>query len=161
MHKIVDEWDKERAIKKSEEAFNSAFEDIFDDDSDFESDSDSGSDSGSDSDSDSASWETFSQVSRVSDAKLILTDTGKDYYSEYILGEIVMLQKEYQKAEELGLDFEWYHQNSWFFDIEPSKTVILYDDVFPHVKNMFVSNHKSYVKNKRVGKRMSDTGFMA
>ena len=158
MHKVVDEWDMERAVKKNEDAFNQAFEDIFDEE---------------DSESDTESWDTVSEnddenenddEDEKDDEDLWSLKSGKDYYSEYILGEIVLLQKAYQKAEELGLDFEWYFQNSWFFDIEPSETVYIEDDVFPHFKNLFISNHKQSVRNKRVGKRVSDktdTGFTA
>jgi hypothetical protein len=137
MHKVVNEWDKERILKKNEEAFNQAFEDIFDE-----------SDEEEEEDSDSDSWETMSGESDM------FPDYNKELYSQYMLEEIKLLQKEYQKAEELGLDFEWYYENSWFFDIEPSKTVYVEDDVFPHFKNLFVSNHKSVMQNKHIGKRV-------
>jgi len=147
MHKVVNEWDKERAVKKNEEAFNQAFEDIFEDEDEDEDE---------ESDTDSDSWDTMSGGT--------MSDYNKELYSQYMLGEIVLLQKSYQKAEELGIDFEWYLQNSWFFEIEPSRTFIIFDDVFPHFKNIFVSNHKNSVRNKRVGARVSaktDTGFTA
>jgi hypothetical protein len=164
MHKVVDEGEKERAIKKNEEAFNQAFDDIFEED-----ESESEYDTDSDTESDTDSWETMSEpdlnpVSCERDFDTWTTASDKDYYSEYMLGEIALLQKAYQKAEELGVDFEWYYQNSWFFDIEPSRTIIIEDDVFPHFKNLFVSNHKQSVRNRRVGKRVSaktDTGFTA
>jgi hypothetical protein len=168
MHKVVDEWDRERAFKKNEDAFNQAFDDIFEE---IESESEFDPDSESDTDSDSESWETDSgsgsepernPVSREHDLWSI--NSEKDYYSEYMLGEIVHLQKAYQKAEELGIDFEWYYQNEWLLEIEPSKTIIIEDDVFPHFKNLFISNHKNSVKKKRVGKRVptkTDSGFTA
>jgi hypothetical protein len=162
MHKVVDEWDRERTVKKCEDAFNQAFDDIFDFEEGSEFDPDSEADSDSDSDSDSwetASWDTQEPEPEPHFAR---NNSEKDYYTEYILGEIVHLQKAYQKAEELGLDFEWYLQNEWLFEIEPSRTVMIEDDVFPHFKNLFVSNHKQSFRNKRVGKRVSaktDTGF--
>ena len=158
MHKIVDAWDRERENQKNESAFNSAFEDIFDDpesESEYESESEDGSESLDQGEGASEG---------ASEGDMWSLKSGRDYYSEYVLGEIVLLQKAYQKAEELGLDFEWYYQNSWFFDIEPAKTIFIEDDVFPHFKNLFVSNHKVSVRNKRVGKRVStktDTGFTA
>lgn len=165
MHKVVDEWDRERALKKNEDAFNKAFDDIFEEDESEYSESEPDTDTDSDSDSwETASWDTqepFPERNPVSRTAWSV-NSEKDYYSEYMLGEIALLQKSYQKAEELGLDFEWYLQNSWFFDIEPSTTVMIEDDVFPHFKNLFVSNHKHSVRNKRVGARVSaktDTGF--
>ena len=137
MHKVAQEWDKERSIQKNEDVFNQVFDDIFEEDSEF------GSDTESEAGSDSNSWETASHENEnENDSEPEREYTNRDYYSEYILGEIVLLQKAYQKAEELGLDFEWYYHNSWFFDIEPSRTVYIEDDVFPHFKNLFVSNHK-------------------
>ena len=162
MHKVVDAWDNERAIKKNEEAFSQAFDDIFDEEDDEEFDSDDDSDV-SDDESETDSWETTSEVSEM-ETKVEVpwkTDT-RDYYSELILGEIKALQKEYQKSEELGVDFEWYHNNWFFFDIEPPGSIIIEDDVFPHFKNLFVSNHKGGLQGKRVGKRVTaktDTSF--
>jgi len=168
MHKVVEEWDEERAVKKNEDAFNKAFDEIFfeedesdtmsintqepvDDEDEYESDT---------------SWETMSISSQEpvddEDETFSWKFQETNVYSNYVLGEIAFLQKEYKKALELGLDFEWYLENSWLFDIEQPKTMYIEDDVFPHLKNLFVSNHKGTTQNKRVGKRVStktDTHF--
>jgi hypothetical protein len=164
MHKVVDAWETERFEKKNEEAFSQAFDDIFE-----AEESDGGSDGNGyhtqeDSDTDS-DWETSSEYdlpSLESEDREDREDRdsefppfrAEDLYSEYVKGEIILLQKEYKKAMELGLDFEWYHENSWFFEIEPPQTVVIEDDVFPHFKNLFVSNHKSVLQGRRVGKRV-------
>jgi hypothetical protein len=172
MHKVVEEWDDERATKKNEDAFNKAFDEIFfDEESDLEDEAEAEAEDESDGDGDdSESWETDTQgsFSDIGEPPVVGDDENKwtfqesSFYSNYILGEIVFLQKEFKKAEELGLDFEWYLENSWLFEIEPSRTMYVEDDIFPHFKNLFVSNHKGTVQNKRVGKRVSaktDTHF--
>jgi hypothetical protein len=168
MRKFVNMWDEERVQQKNEEAFNQAFEDIFDDESDIDY-SDSESDASSDS-----SWETSDDldVSNIESddeeekphqvQEPIYFPVESDVYSNFILDEIKSLQKDYQKAMELGLDFDWYLENFLYFDIEPSKTMYIEDDIFPHFKNLFVSNHKNMVRNKRLGKRNyanTDTAF--
>lgn len=164
MNKVIKVWENERAFKKNEDAFNQAFDEIFfeDDEESFESESES------ESEYDSDSWETSSEqeypvepaVPVVTEENPFAFDPTVDYYTEFIMGEIKMLQKDYQKAMELGVDFEWYLDNIDYFDIIPSLTVYTEDDIFPHMKNLFVSNHKSVFRNKRSGKRVhgkSDT----
>ena len=160
MNRVVKVWETERTIKKNEDAFSQAFDEIFledEEDSEWESESD-----------DSDSWETSSEqeypvepeVPAVTEENPFTFDTTRDYYTEFIMGEIKMLQKDYQKAMELGVDFEWYLDNIDYFLIIPDQTVMIEDDVFPHMKNLFVSNHKSMFRNKRSGKRVhgkSDT----
>jgi len=161
MHRVSKEWEEERALKKNEDAFNQAFEDIFDEIED----------SGSES-----SWESWDEeldseedehvTQSVSDNEDEVRDESApqiensfcfppctDLYSDFILGEIKSLQKDYQKSIELGVDFDWYMENFLFFDIEPALTTYIEDDVFPHFKNLFVSNHKNVIQNKRLGKR--------
>ena len=158
MNRVVKVWETERAIKKNEDAFSQAFDEIFledEEDSEWESESD-----------DSDSWETSSEQEYPVEPEVpavteeFTFDTTRDYYTEFIMGEIKMLQKDYQKAMELGVDFEWYLDNIDYFLIIPDQTVMIEDDVFPHMKNLFVSNHKSMFRNKRSGKRVhgkSDT----
>ena len=166
MNRIVKVWENERAIKKNEDAFSQAFDEIFfeDDEESFESETESDSDESDDSDS----WETSSEqeypvepeVPEFTEENPFAFDPTMDYYTEFIMGEIKMLQKDYQKAMELGVDFEWYLDNIDYFLIVPSQTVVIYDDIFPHTKNLFVSNHKSMFRNNRSGKRVhgkSDT----
>lgn len=167
MYKVAREWEKERVDKKNEEAFSQAFDEIFEEYSDSESEY-------SDSESDTDSWETWSDSEPETESDVpppppvfetSETSSGpwKDgHYSDFILYEIKLLQKEYKKSMELGVDFDWYLDNYGFFVIEDPPTVYIEDDVFPHMKNLFVSNHKSMVRNKRSGKRVAsknDTSF--
>jgi hypothetical protein len=153
MNNIVTAWETERIHIKNEEAFNQAFDCIFDEDEEEYQDSDS------DSESDTDSWETCDEAENEIQNETtnfpFLLDIEKDYYSEFIIGEIVNLQKEYQKAMEIGVDFDWYIDNIDYICIEQQNTCIIEDDVFPHTKNLFVSNHKNLVRNKRSGKRVS------
>ena len=126
MSKLVEKWEAERTEKKNEDAFNQAFDEIFDDS---ESDSDDGYDSQEDED-------PYYQY----------------YYSKFMLEEIVQLQKDYQKALELGVDFEWYMENIDYFEIEYEPRVMMYDDVFPHQKNLFVSKYSGALRNNQRGR---------
>jgi hypothetical protein len=134
--------------------FGEAFEDIFEEDSE----SDSESESESDSDASDDSWETcsFDTQQEPDDWK---TD---DFYSRYMLAEIVQLQKDYKRAMELGVDFEWYMYNIEYFDVSYEPRVDVFDDIFPHEKNLFVSKYSHTLQNKRSGKRVpskSDTSY--
>ena len=175
MHRVVRDWEDERILKKNEDAFDKAFDEIFEETAEFD---DSSSYEGSDSDSSWESWdeeldeeldeedahgtrpstpeireERHAEGSLHSEDNFFCLQSRSELYSEFILGEIMNLQKDYQKSIELGVDFEWYMENVYFFDIEPSDSVIIEDDVFPHFKNLFVSNHKNVIQNKRMGKR--------
>jgi hypothetical protein len=154
MNNIVNAWETERIHKKNEEAFNQAFDCIFDEDEDEdEQEFNTGSDYESDTMSDTDSWETCDGDEQITSPFVL--NAEKDYYSEFILGEIMHLQKEYQKAVEIGVDFDWYLDNFDYIYIEQQNTTIIEDDVFPHTKNLFVSNHKNLIRNKRSGKRIS------
>jgi hypothetical protein len=148
MWKLTDEWIQERIDQKNQTMFGEAFEDIFDE----ESDSESETGSETDSDASEESWETCSSDS----------SDYKEFYSQFMLAEIVRLQKDYKKAMELGLDFEWYMYNMDYFDIVYEPRVEVFDDIFPHEKNMFVSKYPHTLQNKRSGKRVpskSDTSY--
>ena len=170
MHKVVNEWEQERADKRNEDVFSQAFDEIFEeDDSDDESyvtmESDTESDAGSDD-----SWETWDEElleSEVVTRSDVLSPTTvpawspKDCYSNFMLEEIRELQKDYQKAMEMGMDFDVYLENLEYYYIEPpSKTSWIEDDVFPHFKNLFVSNHKNMIRNKRLGARVPSKNYM-
>jgi hypothetical protein len=70
-----------------------------------------------------------------------------------MLEEIVQLQKDFQKATDLGVDFEWYLENINYFEIEYEPRCFVYDDVFPHVRNLFVSKYSGAFRNNRMGKK--------
>jgi hypothetical protein len=158
MNKVTKAWDKERITQRNEDAFNQAFDEIFFEDDENQVDL-SGYDtqeepeSDSDSDESDASWETFSEKSEVSSENPFAFDPAKDYYTEFIMGEIKLLQKDYQKAMELDVDFDWYMENFEFH----GKTFIIEDDVFPHVKFLFVSKYNSVVRNNMTGKKFLAT----
>jgi hypothetical protein len=164
MNKVIRVWEKERIIKKNEDAFNQAFDEIFEDDDDNEiymsgydtqeeSEPEPESEYESDSDDSDGSWETTSD----NHENKFDFDPVRDYYTEFIMGEIKLLQKDYQKAMELDVDFEWYMDNFEF----SGKTFIIEDDVFPHVKFLFVSKHKSMSRNKRSCKRVLNKPVMS
>ena len=170
MHKVVASWEQDRIDKRNEEVFGQAFDQIFEEDSDesyVTMESDSESEAGSDD-----SWETWDEELTEVDEPEVLPQIPSNtilqgtpgyygYVGKYILEEIVELQKDYQRAMDMGMDFEEYLD----YYVEPqTKRSLVEDDVFPHFKNLFVSNHKVSVRNKRVGKRVStktDTGFTA
>jgi len=152
MWKLTNNWIQERVDQKNQEFFGEAFEDIF------EEESDSDTESESDSDASDDSWETcsFDTQQEPDDWK---TD---DFYSRYMLAEIVQLQKDYKRAMELGVDFEWYMYNIEYFDVSYEPRVDVFDDIFPHEKNLFVSKYSHTLQNKRSGKRVpskSDTSY--
>ena len=164
MYKVAETWEKERNDKKNEDVFNEAFEAIFEEEDVTMEDSDS------DAESD-VSWETWggSQMDEldvaieeeVTSLEIPITHTPTvDYYSEFLLQEIKDLQKDYQKAMEIGMDFDVYLENLEYVFIETVKSIWTEDDNMP--KNLFVSKHKNMIRNKRLGKRVpskNDMGF--
>ena len=170
MNRVTRAWDKERIIKKNEEAFNQAFDEIFFEDDENEIDPDGYDtqeyDSESDSDDSASSWETSSEQEYPEtemDAGVTTSSSYpiRDYYTEFIMGEIKMLQKDYQKAMELDVDFDWYLDNIDYLCIENGKTVYIEDDIFPHTKLLFVSKHTSMSRNKRSCKRVLNKPVMS
>jgi len=169
MYKVAETWEQERNDKKNEDVFNEAFEAIFEGD-EFSSDEDTESDAESD-----VSWETWggSQMDELDVATDEVTSleipittplwsppSTTDYYSEFLLQEIMELQKDYQKAMDIGMDFDVYLENLEYVFIETVKSVWTEDDNMP--KNLFVSKHKNMIRNKRLGKRIpskNDMGF--
>lgn len=174
MYKVAETWEKERNDKKNEDVFNEAFEAIFEEEEDSESESES------DTESD-VSWETWdgSQMDELDVAttteeevtSLDITELeipintplwspNTNYYSDFLLQEIKELQKDYQKAMEIGMDFDVYLENLEYVFIETVRYVWTEDDNIP--KNLFVSKHKNMFRNKRFGKRIpskNDMGF--
>jgi len=165
MHKVVASWEQDRIDKRNEEIFNQAFDQIFEED-EIDSDSESESEAGSDD-----SWETWDgelAVVEESQSPFIPSNTiipgSPGYYGymgKYILEEIIELQKDYQKAMDMGMDFEEYLENLEYYYLEPPpKRYFIEDDVFPHFKNLFVSNHKNMIRNKRLGARVPSKNYM-
>lgn len=62
--------------------------------------------------------------------------------SEFLLYELDGLQEEYRFAAKMGLDFGWYMENYSIFDVfDSAENMVIYRDVFPHVRDMFVSKY--------------------
>lgn len=186
MHRVVSEWEQERIDQKNQEVFNQAFDEIFEDeDEDYsEEDTENTTDDESDAESDDGSWETWggSQIDEldVSTEEITSLDITEleipisasswmppvhvpstDYlncYSEFLLEEIKCLQKDYQKAMDMGMDFDVYLENLEYVFIEPVKNVWIQDDNMP--KNLFVSKHKNMIRNKRSGPRVHSKNDM-
>jgi len=167
MYKVAETWEQERNDKKNEDVFNEAFEAIFEGD-EFSSDEDTESDAESD-----VSWETWggSQMDELDVATDEVTSleipittplwsppSTTDYYSEFLLQEIMELQKDYQKAMDIGMDFDVYLENLEYVFIETVKSGWTEDDNMP--KNLFVSKHKNMIRNKRLGKRIPSKNDM-
>ena len=157
-HKVLSKWENEKIDKRNEDAFNSAFESIFDMESEDEytsSETDSNIDEDSDSDSDSEyeTWDSLWETPNENENEIKFLPTippvivPNDFYSRFILEEIIELQKIYKKSIEAGIDFEYYLENMDYILFETPNSFITWDDVFPHFKNLFVSNH--IVRNKR------------
>jgi len=163
MYKLERIWENERIEKMNQEAFNEEFDGIFEEeDSDWETTTEYSS-----SEEDDSEWETDSDTGEstpdiVSESRPRVQIFENKYYSDFMLSEIEQLQKNYQKAMELGVGFDWYMNNIMFFNVTYENTCWVEDDIFPHEKNMFVSNNKGVVNNKRCDARVpskSDTSF--
>ena len=170
MYKLERVWEQERIEKMNQEAFNEEFDYIFEEE---ESDWETSSENDSESESE---WETDNEteidpvpltddepapVCRPIFEMLDSYDEDK-YYSDFMLGEIEELQKSYQKAMELGVNFDWYVHNHMFYNFSYEPRYIIEDDVFPHDKNLFVSNYNGDV-TKRCNARVppkGDTSFV-
>ena len=152
LHKLLSIWEDEKTDKRNEEAFNTAFESIFDE----ESDDDYTVEEEDESDSEWEEWEDSGDEEEEEDERtprLTITKPSVDFYSKFILEEIIELQKEYQKAMDIGMDFEYYLDNMDDITIENSSYYYSEDDVFPHFKKLFVSNH-IIRNNRRTGSRV-------
>jgi len=179
MHRIVSEWEQERIDQKNQEIFNQAFDEIFEDvDDDYsEEETENTTDDESDAESD-VSWETWGgsqmdelDVSTEEVTSLDITELevpvsaaslwsvpALNCYGEFILEEIKCLQKDYQKAMEMGMDFDVYLENLEYVFIEPYKSIWIEDDNIP--KNLLVSKHKNMIRNKRSGPRVPSKNDM-
>jgi hypothetical protein len=164
MSKVVEVWEQDRLDKKNEDAFNQAFEDIFDEEDldsemSWETESEYSDESYEDRDEPDEEPEESRDEPRL---EFPLRSFEFDYYSQFILEDIKQLQKDYQKAMDLGVDFEWYINNIDYFDISYEPRLTIERDILPHFKNLFVSNHGGMIRNKRSGKRVPtrcDTSF--
>jgi hypothetical protein len=166
MYKLERIWEQERIEKMNQEAFDEEFNSIFEEeDSDWETSTESDEEEDSD-------WETFEEETEVESVpepepvfqKLNLFESFDEnkYYSDFMLGEIEQLQRNYQKAMDLGVGFDWYVNNNMFYDFQYEKTVWIEDDIFPHQKNLFVSNYNGGI-TKRNSTRVppkGDTSFV-
>jgi hypothetical protein len=161
MRKVIGVWEQERIDKKNEEAFGQAFDEIFfeEDTSSFDDDEDVSTTS------EEEGWETDNEEEEPTggyhtqeeddEPPPPLFTSWKFNYSQFILEEIKQLQKDYQKAMDLGVDFDWYLDNIEYFDIEKPGNMYIEDDVFPHMKNLFVSRYTGVSRNKRNSARVS------
>jgi len=162
MRKVIKSWEQERIDKKNEEAFGQAFDEIF-----FEEDTSSFDDEDNSTTSEEEGWDTDNEepveeqeeggyhTQEDEEPPPPLFTSWKFNYSQFILDEIKQLQKDYQKAMDLGVDFDWYLDNIEYFDIEQSSNMYIEDDVFPHTKNLFVSRYTGVSQNKRNSARVS------
>jgi len=169
MYKLERVWEQERIEKMNQEAFNEEFDYIFEEEkSDWETSSEasSESDAESETESESESEQEQEQVfEEPEEPKFQMFEDFFDddkYYSDFMLGEIEELQKSYQKAMELGVCFDWYVHNHMFYNFSYEPRYIIEDDVFPHERNLFVSNYNGDV-TKRCSARVppkGDTSFV-
>jgi hypothetical protein len=169
MYKLERVWEQERIEKMNQDAFNEEFDYIFEEEElDWETSSEasSESDAESETESESQSEQEQEQVSEEPEQprfQLFENFFDEDkYYSDFMLGEIEELQKSYQKAMELGVNFDWYVHNHMFYNFSYEPRYIIEDDVFPHDKNLFVSNYNGDV-TKRCNARVppkGDTSFV-
>ena len=173
LHKISEKWEEEKINKLNEDAFNAAFEKIFEDS---DSDSDySDSESDSDSDSGSDSWETWEESESPLPPRFISSESSGSFSSfkvskevtnsDYFIMSIIRLQKAYQKALKNAIDITGYldDDNYLEYDIDEENSQIydLEDDIFPHERNLFVSNHKNMVQNKQKCVRVPSNNDMS
>jgi hypothetical protein len=164
MQKIVKTWEQERIDKRNEDAFNQAFDEIFEGSTISEISSEE-----EETSSEEEGWETDSDISHVEETFPVPEATPfepepieeefnfswKFNYSDFILEEIKGLQKDYQKAMDLGVEFDWYLDNFDYFDIEKGNTIIIYYEMSYIIEsNIFVSKYPTVLRNKRIGKRV-------
>jgi len=164
MYKLERVWEQERIEKMNQEAFNEEFDYIFEEEeSDWETSSEASSESDTESETESESESEQEQVFEEPKFQMFEDFFDDDkYYSDYMLGEIEELQKSYQKAMELGVCFDWYVHNHMFYNFSYEPRYIIEDDVFPHERNLFVSNYNGDV-TKRCSARVppkGDTSFV-
>ena len=174
MYKLERVWEQERIEKMNQAAFDQEFDYIFEEEeSDWETSSESErSESDAESNSDGSQFEySMSDCEEPAPASVPacrpifeMLDSYDDdkYYSEFMLGEIKHLQKNYNIAMELGVDFQWYMNNMMFYSIAYEKTNWIEDDILPHEKNLFISNYNGDV-TKRCSARVppkGDTSFV-
>lgn len=174
LHKISEKWEDERNEKLNEEAFNTAFEAIFEEDSDDEDQYDNfSSEVDTESDYSESDWETDNEEDQdqepLETPRAVTTSEVERSEAESVFGNgdylihcIIKLQAAYQKALKIGnIDIPYFleDENYLFFDIDDGGTKEeIEDDVFPHEKNLFVSNHSGMIQNRRTGSRVPPKG---
>jgi hypothetical protein len=159
LYKLKRVWEDEKFEKQNSDYFQETFDEIFEDDDEFEFDEEDDDDvSNPDEDEDEEEEETHEEETHeeeTQEEQVSFTDFWKEnHFSNYVLDEIVELQKQYQKSVELGVPFDWYMENIHFIEVSYEKTSIIEDDVFPHQKNIFVSKYEGFSNTKRTGKRI-------
>jgi hypothetical protein len=182
LHKISEKWEDERIEKLNEEAFNTAFEAIFEEDEESEY---TGSEIGSDEsdwvpwEDDESDWVPWEDTEEPTTPRSVfefpsspMSDSSSEVESievesefgngDYLIDSIIKLQAAYQKALKAGVDIPYFLEddNYLFYNIDKGDTgtFVIFDDVFPHEKNLLVSKHAGMIQNKRTGSRVPPKG---
>ena len=175
MYKMVKVWEEEAETLLNEEAFNEAVDYVmsFNVDSELDEEETSESDEEEtdsfwDSDENEDQTDTFDDrcIELVQgETREILNSLGEDtesecdfseFFSSEIISDLIRLQDRYHKALKYGLDIPGVLENDWYwatmrFGMEYDYTE---DDIFPHTKKLFISNHKDTNIRKRTSKRI-------
>lgn len=179
MYKMVKVWEEEAENLINDEAFNEAFDYItsFEVESDSEVESSDSDEEETDSfwDSDENEDQTIellqSETRQILDEmtenedqhRQDVEDTDSEsesdfseFFSSEIISDLIKLQDRYHKALKYGLDIPGVLENDWFW--ETMKFGMEYDysedDIFPHTKKLFISNHKDTNIRRRTSKRI-------
>lgn len=178
LHRVSQKWEEERNDKINEESFKDAFDSIFEES---EYDEESDGDEEDDSEDGDSVWETDSEDEHETvpvppaavqttepesaweddwNSDSVTSEKFSKYWSDDILEDIKDLEKQYKKAMNFGVTLEEYYDNIDYFEmIEKTMSWVLYS-VFAHEKNLFVSNHKNMIQNKRTGSRIPSRNYM-
>lgn len=173
MYKMTDTWEEEAETMKNEDAFNEAFDYILefvDSDSEFDSDSDSSgyeSDTpwnsdleSDDGDNDADTEEPVRDNNQARDEYDELASgpivSFEDFYSDNVIADLIELQKRYHLALKYNLDMPEVLESDWFWEtcVYGNSHYYVPDDIFPHTKKLFISNHKNTNNKKRTSKRI-------
>lgn len=181
MYKMVKVWEEEAETLINDEAFNEAFDYITSFEVETDSDVES-SESDSDEEETDSFWDSDEDEDHTiellqSETRQILdemtenedqhrqdvedTDSESEtdfseFFSSEIISDLIKLQDRYHKALKYGLDIPGVLENDWFW--ETMKFGMEYDysedDIFPHTKKLFISNHKDTNIRRRTSKRI-------
>lgn len=80
-----------------------------------------------------------------------------EFYSSEVIADLIKLQDRYHKALKYGLDIPGVLENDWFWDTMKFFGMgydYIEDDIFPHTKKLFISNHKDTNIRRRTSKRI-------